>query len=126
MVTSSGPGLSRSAASSALLIAFFVFGRGPSFAWEIRSDIPDTVEVGQPIVLDIVTWIPNTECHACRGHEVEHGDLSADVYVATERTQPWAHDCNGYETSCYDMVESARWPASRLLPTLFVRMTKDL
>jgi hypothetical protein len=24
------------------------------------------------------------------------------------------------------MVESSRWPASKLLPTVFVRMTKDL
>ena len=90
---------------SIVLAILVFFGSSPVFAWEIRSDVPDSLETGQSFVLEVRTLLPNSECYACRGHEVDYGEFTADVFLITERTQPWAHDCNGFETSCYDYIE---------------------
>ena len=91
-----------------LFLAIFVFmGFGSSFAWEILSDVPDSLDVGQSFVLEARTWLPNAECYACRGQEVIYGEFAADVFLITERTQPWDYDCNGFEVGCYYVIEIA-------------------
>ena len=87
-----------------------------SIAWEIRSEVPASIEAGQPIILDLWEWLAAGDCYACRGYEVEYGDLGADVFLSIERVKPLGDPCNGPGEICEYLVEvTFQEPGQQLL-----------
>ena len=90
---------------AAVLLVFW--GSGISHAWEMRSEIPDTIGAGESFVLDVWEWLAAGDCYVCTGYTLEYGDHSAEVVLGIERVKPWGDPCNGPGDICDYGIEVA-------------------